>query len=94
MRASGRQTHQAENASHLLVIHDLEKRRLFQLDRQALAKRAVEDRIAGLVVEIGEDNGVLVGESRSAMEVEIRRGGQRQNRGGSRNDSSTRLGRR
>src|SRR6202011_6416878 len=41
-----RKTHQAENALHLPVIHYFEKRRLFQLDSQSLAKRAVEDRIA------------------------------------------------
>ena len=74
-----RKTHQAENALHMPVIHYFEKRRLFQLDGQALAKRAVEDRIACVVHKIGQDDRVLVSESRGTMEVEIRRGGQPQN---------------
>ncbi len=81
-----RKTHQAENTLHLPVIHYFEKRRLFQLDGQALAKRAVEDGIARVVDEIDQDDRVLVGESRDTMKVEIRRGEQRQNSGGGRND--------
>ena len=79
-----RKTHQAENALHLPVIHYFEKRRLFQLDGHALAKRAVEDRIARAVDEIGQDDRVLVSEFRGTIEVEVSRGRQRQNsRGGS-----------
>ena len=78
-----RKTHQAENALRLPVIHDFEKRRLFQLDGQSLAKRAIEDRIARVVHEIRQDDRVLVGESRGTMEVEIRRAEQHQHtRGG------------
>ena len=40
---------------------EAEERRLFQLHGQSLAERLVENRIAGFL-EIGEDDGVLVGE--------------------------------
>jgi hypothetical protein len=35
---------------------------LFELYRQALAEGAVEYRVAGRIREIGEDDGVLLGE--------------------------------
>jgi hypothetical protein len=54
--------HQSERLLYLLVGDDAEKRGLFELDGKPLTKRAVEDRIAGRVSEIGEDNRVFIGE--------------------------------
>ncbi len=57
----------------LLVRDESEERGLFQLHRQPLPKRLVKDRIARLVFEIGQDNGVLRGESWRPVKVKIRR---------------------
>src|SRR5204862_3748233 len=46
-------------------------RRLRQLYRQPLPKRAVKHGVAGPVDEIGEDNRVLVGEFRRPVKIEI-----------------------
>ena len=56
-----------------------------QLYGQSLAQRVVKYRIAGLILEIGQDNGVLVGESRGTVKIEVCRGEQRQNSRGGRN---------
>src|SRR5215831_18705396 len=48
----GTQIHQPQVPLHLLVVHDLQKRRLLQLDRYALAQRAVEDRVTSAVGEV------------------------------------------
>jgi hypothetical protein len=43
-----------------------------------LAERLIENRIAGVVDEIGKDDGVLVGKFWCAMKLEITRGSSRQ----------------
>ena len=70
---SRRKSHQAKNFRLIpgIVVHNFQKRRLFELDRQALAKCAVEDGVARVVSEIGEDDRVFVGKPWGAMEVEI-----------------------
>ena len=45
----------------------VEKGRLLKLYRESLLQRVVEYRIARLVVEIGEDNGVLIGQAGRAL---------------------------
>ncbi len=62
MRRSGRQAHQPQGLLHLLVVHDFQKRRLLKLDGEPLAQRAVEDRIAGGVGEVGEHQHIFVRE--------------------------------
>ncbi len=47
IRAPRRGIHKAKHALHLLVIHSGRERRLFQLNRQPLPERVVEDGIAG-----------------------------------------------
>src|SRR5437868_2512402 len=73
-----RQTHQAEHALDLIVIHYFQERRLFQLDGQALAKRAVEDGISRVVAEIGEDNRVFIRQLWRAVKIKVACGEKRQ----------------
>ena len=67
--SSGRQprvrrlAHQTQHLLNTLLGDEAEKWRLLKLYRQSLAKRPVKHRVAGRVVEIGEDNRVLVRES-------------------------------
>src|ERR1051325_2720676 len=60
-------THEAKHPLHSPVIHYSQKRRLFELDRQSLAKRAVKDRIAGVIDEIRQDDDIFVGEFLGAV---------------------------
>jgi len=62
-----RLTHQLQQLMDAVLGDEAEKWRLLQLYGQSLAKRAVEHRVAGAVVEIGEDNRVLVRESWRAV---------------------------
>ena len=62
------------------VGHEAEERRLLQLHGQSLSQCFVEHRVARPIREVGEDDHVLVGESRGGLEIEIRRGEQRQHR--------------
>ena len=57
-----RLTHQAKRLADALFGDQAEKRRLFELDRQALVKGSVENRVSGLIDEIRQDDGVTVGE--------------------------------
>jgi hypothetical protein len=59
---SGRQAHQPHRLLDLLVVHDLEKWRLFKLDGKRLPQRVVEDGLASGVGEVGEHQFVFVGE--------------------------------
>ena len=83
----GRPVHETQCLLDALVRDETEERRLFQLHRQPLAKRLVKDRIARLVLEIGQDNRVLRGEFRRPVKIEVCRGEQRQNRGGAGGDA-------
>ena len=56
-----RLTHQSQRLLDLLISDQTEKRRLLKLYRQPLAQRVVKYRIARLVVEIREDEGIPVG---------------------------------
>ncbi len=55
--------HQSQRLRHTLVRKQAQKRRLLQLCRQPLPQRAVEDRIASGVGELGEDDAVLLGQA-------------------------------
>ncbi len=57
-----RLTHQAECLLDALFGDDAEEGRLFELDGESLLKGVVEDGVAGGVGEVGEDDGVLLGE--------------------------------
>ena len=50
-----------------------QKRCLLQLHREALLQRVVENFVAGLVVEVGDDDGVFVGELGWTMRDEVPR---------------------
>ena len=68
---SGVKMHQPQIALHLRIVHDSQKWRLFQLNRQALAKRAVKNGIACGIREIGDQDGVLFAQAcRLAMAQE------------------------
>jgi hypothetical protein len=57
-----RAVHQTQRLFDALDRCEPQERRLFQLHRQPLAKGLVKYRIARLVFEIGEDDGVFGGE--------------------------------
>ena len=57
---SGRQTHQPQVLLHLLVVHDFQEGRLLELDGDRLAQRAVENRVAGGVGEVGKHQHIFV----------------------------------
>ena len=63
--------HQLERLADAFRRHDAQKRRLLELHGEPLAQRLVEHRVAGRVREIGEDDGVLVGQLRRAMQVHV-----------------------
>ena len=63
--------HQLERLADAFLRHDAQKRRLLELHREPLAQRFVEHRVAGRVREIGEDDGVLVGQLRRTMQVHV-----------------------
>ena len=63
-----RLSHQRQLLLDLPVRNQAEERRLLKLHRQSLAQRVVEDRVTSLVVEIRENNRVLLGERRRAVE--------------------------
>jgi hypothetical protein len=54
--------HQGESLRDTLVGNEAEKWRLLQLRGKALAQGVIEDRVAGGVSEVGQDDGVFVGE--------------------------------
>ena len=61
-----RLSHQRQLLLDLPVRNQAEERRLLKLHGQSLAQRVVKHRVAGLVLEIREDNRVLLGERRRA----------------------------
>jgi len=75
-----RLAHQTQRPLDALVGDEAEERGLFQLHRQSLAKRSIKYRVASLILEIGQDNGVLLGESRGTVKIKICRGEHRQNK--------------
>ena len=68
---TGGTAHQLQGLVHLALGNQVEKGRLLKLYRESLLQRVVEDRVAGRVVEVGEHDGVFVGElaERSAREA-------------------------
>ncbi len=68
---SGLEVHQAQIVPHLVVVHDLEKRRSLQLESQALAKRAVKHGVACCVREIRQDDVVLSSEFWFAVKIKV-----------------------
>ena len=64
--------HQSQRLCHTLIREQVQKRRLLQLCRQPLTQRTIEDRIAGCVGELGEDDAVLLAEtSHCLMRAEV-----------------------
>src|SRR3954454_13374804 len=82
---SFRLTHQSQRLQDLLVPNQTEERRLLKLYQQPLAQRVVEHRIACLIIEIRQNDGVLAGQFRRAVEISVRRGEYGNNTDGSRN---------
>ena len=68
-----RLSHQRQRLLDLPVRNQGEERRLLKLHGQSLAQRVVKHRIAGLVVEIREDNGVLLGQLGSRRGIAMRK---------------------
>ena len=65
-RASFGLSHQSQRLLDLPVRNQAEERRLLKLHGQSLAQRVVKYRIAGLVLEVREDDRVLLRERRRA----------------------------
>ncbi len=61
----GRAAHQLQRLADFAVGKNVEEGRLFEIDGEGLLERAVEDRVAGGVGEVGEDDGIFLGEWRS-----------------------------
>jgi len=59
---SGRHAHQPQILLHLLIVHDFQEGGLFKLEGEPPAERAVENRIASGVGEVGEHEHVFVRE--------------------------------
>ena len=74
-----RLSHQSQGPLHLLVRNQVEEGRLLKFYGQSLSQRVVKYRIAGLILEICEDESVLLGESWGTVNIKIHRGGQPQN---------------
>ena len=71
---TGRTAHQLQCLIHLALGKQVEKGRLLKLYRESLLQRVVKYRVAGLVVEIGENNGVFVGQAgRGLARAEVQR---------------------
>ena len=62
--------HQRQRLPDALSREDAQERRLLELNRQRLLKRAVEHRFAGGVHEIGDEHRVAVGEHRHTPPIE------------------------
>ena len=73
-----RHVHQRQRSSDALVGHEAEERRLLQLHGQSLSQCFVEYWVPRPIREVGQDDTVLVGKSRGGLEIEMRRGKQRQ----------------
>src|SRR5262245_3491503 len=66
----GRTTHHRQRLSYSHLGKDVQKQRLFQLDRQPLLEHDIEDLFPGLVLEISQKNGVFLRQRWLAVEVE------------------------
>jgi len=73
-----RHVHQRQRSSDALVGHEAEERRLLQLHGQSLSQCFVEHGVPRPIREVGQDDSVVLGKSRGRLEIEIRRGEQRQ----------------
>ncbi len=58
----GRAAHQLQRLADFAVGKNVEEGGLFEIDGEGLLEGAVEDRVAGGVDEVGEDDGVFLGE--------------------------------
>ena len=68
-----RLAHQTQRLLDALPGDEAQERRLFELYRQSLAKRAVKHGVTRRVFEISEDDGVLVREFWCAVKIEVAR---------------------
>ncbi len=60
MRSVGAAAHELESGFDFATREDVEKWRLFEARSERLFERVVKHWVAGLVGEIGEDDGVLL----------------------------------
>ena len=63
----GRAVHERERLLHTLLRQQIEKRRLCQLNLQALFQRAIKDSVSSGIDEISDDDRVTLGQLRQAM---------------------------
>src|SRR5579863_5889123 len=68
--------HHWKNLLNAVVGNEPQERRLLQLYGKPLPQRAIENGVRGCVGEIGEDNGVLVSEFRSPVEIKVATSGE------------------
>jgi hypothetical protein len=61
---SGLLAHVAQHREDPAIGEDLEVRRLREVKEQRLADRAVEDRVAGAVLDFGDEDGVALGDGK------------------------------
>ncbi len=66
-----RAPHQTQGLARTVVRKHLQKGRLFQRDCKRHLERSVEDGLAGSVVEVGQDDGVLLGQRASPKRNEV-----------------------
>jgi hypothetical protein len=64
-------SHQGQGLCDFLIGEEIEEGGLFKLGGEALTKCAVEDGVTGSVGEVGEDDGVFVGEFGGVGRVEV-----------------------
>lgn len=64
----GRAAHHAESGSHFAVGNNVEAGRLIEVEGEGLPESVIEERIAGFVVEVGDDDGVFFGDGRVGSE--------------------------
>src|SRR6516165_7759144 len=67
----GRLFHHPERLLNFFFRHKAEKGRLFELHGQPLPECSIEDGVSRRVSAVGENDGALIGEFRSAMKIEV-----------------------
>ncbi len=66
-----RLSHQRQCLMYLLIRNQAEERGLLKLDGQPLPQRVVKHRIACLILKLREDDGVLVGQARGTVKIDV-----------------------
>ena len=73
------------------VAHQLQQRRLLELNGQRFFQRRIEDRVAGLIGEVGENELVFVGQLHGLMFAPVEsagKQGQQEDHGGGNHELS------